>query len=278
MKVTLLGAGAFGSVLGNIAKENGNEVKFYDPIKFPKIKLDDVVKDAEVIVYVAPSAAAKRLLPKLPKDVPLICASKGFISMKPFEGFENFSALGGASFSEDLEKGYSPYDNEIVLTASSELSEQLFTTDYLQIEYFDDAYSILLCGALKNVYAIGAGMNTDDRPAGINPRMMTADDAVFMRAVAFEMPEVLEANGANPETMMLSCGLRDFTLTATEGSRNYRFGKTLKENPGVSGLEIGSTVEGIAVIESLKDYPDFKIPKSAKILKDIIEKVENAIK
>ncbi|MBQ3306106.1 hypothetical protein IJH02_01570 [Candidatus Saccharibacteria bacterium] len=278
MKVTFLGAGAFGSVLGNITKENGNEVKFYDPIKFPKNKLEDAIKDAEVIVYVAPSAAAKRLLPKLPKDVPLICASKGFVSMKPFEEFEDFSALGGASFSEDLEKGYSPYDNEIVLTASSELSEQLFTTDYLQIEYFDDTYSILLCGALKNVYAIGAGMHTENRPAGVNPRMMTADDAVFMRAVAFEMPEVLEANGADPEAMMLSCGLRDFTLTATEGSRNYRFGKTLKENPGVSGLEIGSTVEGVAVIESLKDYPEFEIPESAEILKDIIEKVENAIK
>lgn len=278
MNITILGAGVFGTVLGNIAEDNGHEVKFYDPIKFPKIKLPEAIKGAEAIIYAAPSNAAKRILPKLPKNVPLICASKGFISMEPFEDFEDFTAMGGGAFAREFEEHRSLYGGDIELTTSSDLAEEIFTTDYLHFEYTDDTYGIMLCGALKNVYAISAGMNTKNRPAGINPRITVEDDVSFMRAVAFEMPEILEANGVEPDIMMLSCGLRDFSLTATEASRNYRFGKTLKENPDVTGLEISSTVEGVFVIDSLEQYPDFEIPESAEIFRETVEKVKNATK
>lgn len=258
MKVTFLGAGAFGSILGKIVEENGNEVKFYDPIKFPKIKLDEAIKDAEAIVYVAPAAAAKRLLPKLPKDVPLICASKGFLSMKPFEEFKNFSALAGAGIADQIKMENPPYGDKFILTASSELSEHLFTTELIQIEYTKDTLGILLCGALKNVYAISCGLGEDD-----------------YRAIHAEWQSILKANGATDLTKFY-CGMPDLLMCVTYGSRNVDFGRALKQHPDVSGLEIGSTVEGITVIESLKNYPEFKVPESAKIFNKTVERVRHA--
>ena len=260
MQVTFLGAGAFGSVLGKIVEENGNEVKFYDPIKFPKVKLDEALKDVEAIVYVAPAAAAKRLLPKLPKDVPLICASKGFLSMKPFKDFKNFSALAGAGIADQIEMDNPPYGDKFIFTASSELSERLFTTELIQIEYTKDTLGILLCGALKNVYAIACGLGEND-----------------YYAIRDEWASILKANGATDLTKFY-CGMPDLLMCVAYGSRNVDFGRCLKDNPGVSGLEIGSTVEGITVVDSLENYPEFKVPENAKIFKETVKKVKHAIK
>ncbi|MBP3899674.1 glycerol-3-phosphate dehydrogenase, partial [Candidatus Saccharibacteria bacterium] len=41
MKITFLGAGVFGSALAKIAEENGHEIRFYDPYKYPDITLSD---------------------------------------------------------------------------------------------------------------------------------------------------------------------------------------------------------------------------------------------
>ena len=130
MKVTFLGAGLYGEALGRLAEVNDHEIKFYDPFRFLDVKLEEVVSEAEAIVYVAPAEAYKEILPGLPKDKPLILASKGFVSLEPFAEFSNFSALGGAAFAKDIMEA----KNQLRLTASSEISEQIFTTDLVTIE------------------------------------------------------------------------------------------------------------------------------------------------
>lgn len=276
MKITFLGAGAYGKALAHIAQYNGHEIQFYDPYKFPENTLEGVVKPAEIIVFVAPTNTAEDLLPKLPEDTPLICASKGFLSLKPFEKFKNFSALGGAAFAEDLEHKSSRDGSELTLTTSSELSEKIFSTEYLRIEYTPDTFGILLCGALKNIYAIGAGIHTKNRPADLNPRITTSEDFKYIRPASLEICAILSANGVDPEIFQLSCGLRDFSITATEASRNYRFGQEIKNHPEGTKLETVDTVEGVDIIKHLDNYPDFKIPKDAKIIREIIKKVKNA--
>ena len=262
MKVTFLGAGLYGEALGKMAELNDHEIKYYDPYKFPDIKIEDAISEAEAVVYVAPAVAYQEILPKLSKKTPLILASKGFVSMRPFEEFENFSVLSGAAFAEDLMEA----KHLVRLTASSEISEQIFTTDNLTIEFSKDTKGIMLCGALKNVYAIGAGILLDKE----HPEQ-------YFSEAFLEMQDILKANGAEENTATLSCGLPDLLLSSTSDGRNYRYGREIRNHPK-SQIEPVGTVEGVTVIESLKDFPDFIIPEDADLIKEIIKKVTNATK
>ena len=266
MKVTFLGAGLYGEALGETAKTNEHEVKYYDPYRFPEIKLADAVSEAEAMVYVAPAEAYPEILLELPADVPLILASKGFISLEPFLKFKDFSVIGGAAFAEDImtlkERGGKP----VSLTASSPLSEELFTTDFLTIEYTKDSKGIMLAGALKNVYAIGAGM------------MMEPEESdTYIIGALVEMREVIMANGGESETMRLSCGIPDLVISCTNSGRNFRFGREIRKHPG-SRIEPVGTVEGVTVINSFEKFPDFIVPAEATLLTEIIERVKNAIR
>ena len=258
MKLTIIGAGAFGEVLGNIAEYNGHEVKFYDPYKFPKIALTDALESSEAIIFAAPSQAAGEILPNLPTDLPLICASKGFLSTKPFEGFKNFSAFSGAGIAEEIAAKNPPYSDKFIFTASSELSEYLFSTEYIQIEYTKDTLGILLCGALKNIYAIACGLGKND-----------------YYKIRDEWREVLTLNHASDLTKF-SCGLPDLMMSVAYNSRNVEYGHTLAAAPEHTKIEPVGTVEGVTIINSLKKYPEFKIPSTAEILKYTIEKVQDA--
>ena len=237
-----------------MAKLNDHEVKYYDPIKFPKIEIEEAVAEAEVIIYAAPASAYKEILPKLPKDVPLILASKGFVSMKPFEKFKDFSVLGGAAFADTIDRAIKfrkkadEYD-PIILTASSEIPEQLFTMELLKVEYTEDAKGVMLCGALKNVYAIGGGIFMLDEYPG-----------EYLSEAYYEMQDILLANGCDPDTAMLSCGVADLMVSCTMDGRNFRFGDEIRMHPR-SRIEPVGTIEGLNVIRSLDEFPDFVWPK-----------------
>ena len=264
MKVSFLGAGLYGEALGKLAELNDHEVKYYDPYRFPEIKLSDAVSEAEAIVYVAPAEVYQELLSELPAEIPLILASKGFISLKPFEKFKDFSALGGAAFAEDIMEMKPKNGLPIFLTASSPLAAEIFTTDFVTIEYADDTKGIVLLGALKNVYAIGAGMMMDNK----RPEE-------YLSLAYQEMREILEANGGNAETAGLSCGVPDLIISCTPDGRNYRFGLEIRRHPR-SQIEPVGTVEGVTVISSLKKFPDFKIPEGLELFDKIVKKVKNA--
>lgn len=282
MKITFLGAGVFGSALAKIAEYNGHEVRFYDPIKYPELKIGDVIDGADLAVYVAPSNAYADILPELPDNLPLVCASKGFLSKTPFARFKDFSALGGAAFADDVltalkDSAESTDDSEddtnlnvkeISFTASSATLEQIFSAEKIKVEYTEDTLGIMLCGALKNVYAIGAGMYGD----GSVP-------ISYLETVIVEMADILEANGASKETLKLSCGAQDLMLSCTEGSRNYRYGEQLKKSISEKSTSENQpeTIEGVSVIKSLPDHPDFALPESANIFREIVAAVESNI-
>lgn len=274
MKLSVIGAGAYGTALGNLAAENGHEIKYYDPLKFPETEypensLKKVIADTDAILFVAPAKTAKETVrkiatkyPKIAKNTPLICASKGFLAETPFEPFENFSALGGAAFTKDIETKTPRLGQKITLTASDELSEQLFSTEFLVVEYTKDTLGILLCGALKNIYAIAAGIN------GISET-----DKNFFKKVYAELESLLKANGADKNTVKLSCGLPDLIVSIAGKSRNYLYGTSLRES---TSSHSDVLVEGIYIANSLKNYPAFAIPEDAVIFKKTIESIKNA--
>ena len=276
MKITFLGAGAYGTALESIALYNGHETKFYDPIKFPDINLESAISGADAVVYCAPSDQAGKILPLLDIETPLICASKGFLSEKPFEKFKNFSVLSGAGFAKDIKAALDIADEKassIRLTGTSHLIERVFSTEKIIIEYTSDRLGVLLCGALKNIYAIGAGYHSSDfSPA-------------YLESILSEMIDILTLNGADKNTLRLSCGISDLILSCNADSRNFRYGESLKthasgHNSQPSNVQKTKSksgkplVEGVSAIMHLADYPDFTIPATASILKDIVKLVK----
>ncbi len=263
MNITILGAGDFGKVLGDIAEYNGHKVKFYDPYKFPKITLEEALQDSEVNIFAAPSSAANDILPKLPTDIPLICTSKGFVSKKPFEKFKDFSAFAGAGMADQIKAKNPPYGDKFIFTASSEISEYIFTTENIQIEYTDDTLGILICGALKNIYAIACGIYNFDRN--------------LLQQIHTEWRETLKLNGASDLTEF-SCGMPDLLMSVAYNSRNTEYGRTLAEVPQKTTVEPVGTVEGVNIVNSLTSYPEFEIPATSKILKTTIKRIKDATK
>lgn len=268
MKITFLGAGVYGSALAKVLEFNNHQVNFYDPYKYPDISLKDAIKEAEILIYAAPASAAEDILSQLPKDIPLVCVSKGFISLKPFLGFEKFYTLGGAAFAEDIETAVSAAKSgskvePIVLVASDKLLAELFSTDFLHIDPILETKTILLCGALKNIYAIAAGYNQPEN-----------NDKAFYDKIIAEWEEVLNVNGCDSRAVLAPCGFPDLVLCLNERSRNFSYGLELAEgNAPVIG---NTTIEGIYAINSIDRYPDFIVPKYADILKNIIKEVKDA--
>lgn len=266
MRITILGAGAFGTALETILVANNHSVRFYDPKILPDLSLEDATSDAETIILAAPSSVAVDLLKQIPnKTIPLINTTKGLLSLAPFADFETYSILSGGAFAKNL-KDKQP----TILTATSISTADLFRTDWLKIERSKDILGVLLCGTFKNVYAIGAGEQS-----------LTANTSAFRSYIDSSLAEIkyiLAANNCNPDTANLSCGKLDLVLTcASKTSRNYQFGAELKKHNHLDLSTITATTEGLSTIQNLSSSP-LKIPSGCIILSSIITKVKNATK
>ena len=253
MNITILGAGAFGTALGNILQANGHTITYYDH-KFT-LTLDEATKNADVIVLAIPSAFIDEPLKNLRTDLPLIVATKGLLSLEPFTKFHQVMFLSGGAFAADLNNCL-----KTTLTASHPLIQDLFTTDWLDFEVTNDAKGMILCGSLKNIYAIEAGFRDVEK----NPKLR----AEMIHAVVAEMKQILAANGAEPVTVDLACGIGDLKVTFTSSSRNYRFGLALKNNPSSQPIE---TTEGLTALSHLQTA-HIQIPENATIIQSIINK------
>ena len=256
MKITILGAGAFGKALEKILTDNHHDIKFYDPLVMPETSLDAATFQADAIVIAIPSNILPSFLEEYPehlKKVPTILTSKGLLNLDLFQDFTQFSVLSGPAFAVEIMEG-----KPATLTASNAFSMNLFQNSQVRIELCEDALGIVICGALKNIYAIGAGYHSDSEDSF----------AVFIQNAHIETKHYLAKHGADPETAELACGLGDLILTCTSRtSRNFTCGVRLRE--GKSREEIVDelhTVEGLSAAK----YVDFEGYPLLKEINDLI--------
>ena len=132
MKIAILGAGAFGTALGEILAGKGYDSDYYDS-KAERERLSDALTFAKYIVLAIPSKAAPFLLPHLPKETPLIIATKGFLDDHNFTGFKDYMVLSGPGFAADIKA-----ERETHLTCTDERVRNLFGTDYLDFDFTTD--------------------------------------------------------------------------------------------------------------------------------------------
>lgn len=254
MKIAILGAGAFGTALGGILAEKGYDIDYYDS-KSSGDNLESTLCQAKMILLAVPSKAVPYLLPNLPKNKPLIIATKGILSSDMFNDFSDYMILSGPGFADDIKA-----HKKTILTATDDRVVEMFGTDYLTFDQTNDERGVLMCGALKNVYAIMAGL--------LDLKEGTREHTKFLNDVASEMKLILDDNGAHGETVDLVCGKGDLKITCNYPSRNYEFGQILRKNPKA---EPEKTVEGLSALKRIK-RGEIKVPKEAIILRDLIKR------
>ena len=256
MKIAILGAGAFGTALGGILADNGYDIDYYDT-RIEKERLADVVKDATYIILCVPSCAAPYVLPHVPKDKLLIVATKGILSDTLFAEFKDWMVLSGPGFAEDIKAG-----KHTVLTVTDERIAGLFKADYMEFELTEDKKGVLMCGALKNVYAILAGLWGLERES--------YEWLQFINGASAEMRRLLDVNGADAKTVDLACGIGDLKLTCGYPSRNYGYGDLLRQNPN---YEPTNTVEGLSALKRI-ERGEIVVPKGLKLLEEVRDAVK----
>ncbi len=257
MKIAILGAGAYGTALGGVLADNGYDIDYYDP-RLERESLGDVVSSAGAIVLCAPSESAPYLLPHLPKDLPLIIATKGILSDAIFRDFQDYMVISGPGYAEDI-KG----KKVTHLTATDLRIVKMFANDYIDFDETRDRRGVLMCGALKNVYALLAGLK-DLHPVSREHRQ-------FLAAAAKEMQDILAANGADPETVNLNCGKGDLKITCYYPSRNYEYGQILRKNPAAHPTK---TVEGLSALRRIR-RGEIKVPDTATLLKELLDAIKH---
>jgi glycerol-3-phosphate dehydrogenase (NAD(P)+) len=172
-----------------------------------------------------------------------------------FDEFKDDMILCGPGFAADIKN-----HKKTILTATDQRVIDMFSTDYLSFDYTDDERGVLMCGALKNVYAIMAGL--------LDLKEGTPEHTKFLNDVAGEMKLILENNGAHGETVDLVCGKGDLKITCNYPSRNFEFGQILKDNPKA---EPEKTVEGLSALRRIK-RGEIKVPSDAIILRDLMKR------
>jgi glycerol-3-phosphate dehydrogenase (NAD(P)+) len=220
----------------------------------------DGVADALVAV---PSDGFRALLiemrPLLAPPARLCWATKGFelgsgklpneVAHEVFGPGRSVAVLSGPTFAREVGAGLPT----AMTIASTELeyAERLardLSTPTFRAYISGDITGVEVGGAVKNVFAIGAGL-CDGLGFGANTRV-----ALITRGL-LEMMRLGVTLGAQRETFMGLAGLGDLVLTCTDDhSRNRRFGLALARGMSVDAAlsEIGQVVEGYHAARALR--------------------------
>ncbi|WP_319798064.1 NAD(P)H-dependent glycerol-3-phosphate dehydrogenase [Nitrobacter sp.] len=258
-RVSVIGAGAWGTALAGVAARAGREVTLYardaamaaaiaatrDNPRLPGVSLDRgiaVTDDiaaaagcADIIVIAVPAqnsrAAVAALAPHLPAGTPVIASAKGiehgtlrFMTEIIEEAAPQASPaiLSGPSFADDVAQGL---PTAVTLAAKDEAMAvalvQALGSKTFRPYHTTDIRGVEIGGAAKNVLAIAAGIVAGRRLGA------SALAALTTRAFA-ELMRLGLACGARPETISGLAGLGDLILSCTSPqSRNFALGVAL---------------------------------------------------
>ena len=256
MKITVLGAGSWGTALSMTLWKNGHsvylwthdekEAKYLEEkrkcmnlpdVVIPKeiailTSLEEAVKEGEVLVYAVPSiftrSMAERTLPFVRKEQILVTVSKGieestlFTMTDILEEFfpENkIAVLSGPSHAEEVSR----FIPTTIVCASKEEEtarkiQSVFISDTFRVYTNKDVLGVEIGAALKNVIALAAGI-ADGLGYGDNTMA-----ALITRGIA-EIARLGQAMGCHLETFAGLSGIGDLIVTcASKHSRNRRAG------------------------------------------------------
>jgi len=278
-KVSVIGAGSWGSALAVLLANNGHEVTLWthDPHeiemlstkreqveKLPGVKLPDnimieadlktALTDEDVVVMAVPSPVvrmvAKQMSPFIKDGQIIVNVAKGIedVTYKTLSDIieeeipNEVCVLSGPSHAEEVGRGI---PTTVVVGAknkeTAEMLQDVFMNKVFRVYTSSDIVGIELGGALKNVIALAAG-TVDGLGYGDNTKA-----ALMTRGIA-ELTRLGEALGGKPETFSGLTGVGDLIVTCTSvHSRNrkagYLMGKGMTAEEAMK--EVKMVVEGV---------------------------------
>lgn len=276
-KITVIGAGAWGTTLAFLAKANSHQVRVWS--RQSSSTLADVLVDAEIVVSavsmkgVRPIVEQVRSL-KIDKQVIFVTATKGLDPSTTCTPSQIWQAafplnpvvvLAGPNLSKEIQAGL-PAATVVGSSdlAAAKIVQTVFNSSRFRVYTNADPLGVELGGTLKNVMAIAAGA-CDGLQLGTN-----AKAALVTRGLA-EMIRIGDRWGAKSDTFYGLSGLGDLLATCNSPlSRNYQVGYELAK--GKKLTEILSNLEGTAegvntsqVLVELANQQGISIPISAQV-------------
>jgi glycerol-3-phosphate dehydrogenase (NAD(P)+) len=258
--VAILGAGAWGASLANLAAANGHQVRVWS--RQGSQTLQTVLEDAQIIlsaismIGVRDVASQVKSFPLSPETI-FVTATKGLdpqTTCTPSQiwqtVFPNHAVvvLSGPNLSKEIQLEL-PAATVVAsnIPRAAEVVQLVFSSHRFRVYTNPDPLGVELGGTLKNVIAIAAGV-CDGLHLGTN-----AKAALVTRGLT-EMVRIGNDWGAKTETFYGLSGLGDLLATCNSPlSRNYQVGyqlaggKTLKET--LANLQ--GTAEGVNTCQVL---------------------------
>ena len=279
-KVSVIGAGSWGSALAVLLANNGHEVTLWthDPHeiemlstkreqveKLPGVKLPDnimieadlktALTDEDVVVMAVPSPVvrmvAKQMSPFIKDGQIIVNVAKGIedVTYKTLSDIieeeipnAEVCVLSGPSHAEEVGRGI---PTTVVVGAknkeTAEMLQDVFMNKVFRVYTSPDVLGMELGGSLKNVIALAAGM-ADGLGYGDNTKA-----ALITRGIS-EISRLAIKMGANAETLSGLTGIGDLIVTCeSKHSRNRKAGMLMGQGYTMKQAmdEVKMVVEGV---------------------------------
>ncbi len=287
MKISIIGAGAFGTAMAVTAARCGHDVLLWahdpnvadvirktgsNPAYLPNVALDGVLptsdlaeagKFSETIFMIVPSHHYRRVLSELAphvSSVHVISGTKG-IENETLERMSEvassvlgskllaFAVLSGPTFAVEVARG----DPTTAVIASRDVAfaqelQRSLSCGSFRLYHSDDVVGVELAGSLKNVIAIAAGV-LEGLGLGSNT------NAALVTRGLHEITRLGVARGGRLETFAGLAGMGDLVLTCTGAlSRNRSVGVALGRGRKLSEIldDAKFVAEGVKTARSAR--------------------------
>ncbi|MFT6915954.1 MAG: glycerol-3-phosphate dehydrogenase (NAD(P)+) [Motiliproteus sp.] len=288
--ISVLGGGSFGTAVANIAAMNGYQV--YQWMRnaeqaremtalrencryLPGFVLDEklypvndfaAIARSQVVFVAIPSKSFRKVVrqvaARLQPGQMLVSTTKGiepetFARMSQILTEEAPQCRVGVLSGPNLAKEIADRQLTATVIASDhtalrDVIQATLHCDFFRVYAGTDMYGVELGGALKNIYAIAAGMSAA-LGMGENTRSM-----LMTRSLA-EMSRFAVQMGADPLTFLGLAGVGDLIATCMSPlSRNYRVGFALGKGQDLDMIvaELGEVAEGVNTLKYVKEKTD----------------------
>ncbi|MGV3480825.1 MAG: NAD(P)H-dependent glycerol-3-phosphate dehydrogenase [Sphingobium sp.] len=265
MKIGVIGGGAWGTALAQVAAAGGDPVLLWalepdvveavntareNPVYLAGVPLSPAIRattrlaeleGCEALLVVTPAQHVRKILSGIDASgVPLVLCAKGIEAgsrklvsevAEEVQPDASIAVISGPTFAHEVAKGL---PTAVTLACADEalgasLAARLARPNFRPYAS-TDVIGSEIGGAVKNVLAIACGV-VEGRGLGLNAR-----SALIARGFA-EMTRFGLAKGARVETLSGLSGLGDLVLTCSSTqSRNFSLGKGLGEGRGAAEL------------------------------------------
>ncbi|HEY7705940.1 MAG TPA: NAD(P)H-dependent glycerol-3-phosphate dehydrogenase [Gaiellaceae bacterium] len=249
MNIAVIGAGAWGTVFGDVLRHRGHDVEILG-----RERENGTVASAELVVIAVPSRSFGEVVKDLPGTSPVLSLTKG---LDPATGgrltalvrHRPVAVLSGPNIAAEIAKGLPTA--AVVASRDKDLAVELqhaINSSSFRVYVNDDPAGVELAAAAKNVIALAAGA-MDGMALGTNAK------AALITLGLADMRTLGTATGAKAQTFAGLAGTGDLLTTCwSRHSRNRRAGALMARGATAEDAvrKLG-TVEGLTTAPILDD-------------------------